>query len=58
MIFKEFQIIKDAEASDNNNETFSFVASSGTPDRLGDVVSPAGWDLKNYKNNPIISMSQ
>ncbi|MAF25758.1 hypothetical protein CL634_09330 [bacterium] len=54
MIFKEFQIIKDAKASDNNNETFSFVASSGTPDRLGDVVSPSGWDLKNYKKNPII----
>jgi HK97 family phage prohead protease/HK97 family phage major capsid protein len=30
-----------------------FVLSDETPDRLGDVVSSAGWDIKNFLRNPV-----
>jgi len=30
-----------------------FVLSDATVDRYGDVVEPAGWDLRNFKKNPI-----
>ena len=30
-----------------------FVMSDGSVDRMGDVVDPAGWDLKNFKAHPI-----
>src|SRR4051812_17691396 len=30
-----------------------FVLSDATPDRYGDVIEAAGWDLKNFKNNPV-----
>jgi len=30
-----------------------FVLSDATLDRYGDIVDPAGWDLKSFKKNPI-----
>lgn len=30
-----------------------FVLSDATVDRYGEVVEPAGWDLRNFKKNPI-----
>lgn len=30
-----------------------FVLSDATVDRYGDIVDPKGWDLKNFKKNPI-----
>lgn len=30
-----------------------FVLSDGTVDRYGDIVDAAGWDLRNFKKNPI-----
>lgn len=30
-----------------------FVLSDETPDRLGDIISASGWDLVNFKKNPI-----
>ena len=30
-----------------------FVLSDETPDRIGDVITAAGWDLENFKKNPI-----
>lgn len=30
-----------------------FVLSDGTVDRYGDIVEPDGWDLRNFKKNPI-----
>lgn len=33
---------------------FEFVASDETVDRYGDVVRVAGWELANYKRNPIV----
>lgn len=31
-----------------------FVASDETPDRVGDVIEVAGWNLTNYKANPVV----
>jgi len=31
-----------------------FVASDETPDRYGDVIRVAGWQLENYAKNPIV----
>jgi HK97 family phage prohead protease/HK97 family phage major capsid protein len=30
-----------------------FVLSDATPDRMGDVIEADGWDLSNFKKNPI-----
>ena len=30
------------------------VASDATPDRMGDVLDPAGCDLRNYYKNPVV----
>src|SRR4029077_8971120 len=30
-----------------------FILSDETPDRMGDIIESAGWDLKQFKKNPI-----
>jgi len=42
-----------AETVDGMN----FVLSDETPDRLGEVLSAKGWDLANFKRNPIALFS-
>src|SRR6516164_4133886 len=32
---------------------FDFVLSDETPDRLGDIIMAGGWDLTNFKKNPV-----
>lgn len=34
--------------------TFSFIASTGAIDRQGEVIDPAGWQLKRFMDNPVI----
>ena len=34
-------------------ELMTFVASEESEDRLGDVITVAGWDLANFKKNPV-----
>ena len=41
------------ELAKAKGEGMTFVLSDGTTDRYGDIVSPDGWDLKNFKKNPI-----
>ena len=41
---------KDGVASGDGLE---FVLSDATVDRYGDIVEPGGWDLRNFKRNPI-----
>lgn len=48
MYFTKAQIEK---AADN---TFTAIASSDVEDRQGEVVEQNGWDLKNFKKNPIL----
>lgn len=37
--------------------TFTAVASTATVDRHGEVVSPEGWNLENFKKNPVLLWS-
>lgn len=37
-------------------ERATFVASTATSDRYGDVVDQASWKLDNYKSNPVIQV--
>lgn len=34
-------------------DTFEYVLSDATPDRMGDVIEQDGWQLANFKKNPI-----
>lgn len=38
---------------EDGTRTLLFVGSDETPDRDGDIIEVNGWDLKNYKNNPV-----
>lgn len=37
----------------SNGDGLEFVLSDDTVDRYGDIVDPDGWDLRNFKKNPI-----
>ena len=50
--FGEIRAIpKDVEET----RTISFVVSDATKDRHNSILNPKGWDLKNYKKNPIVA---
>ena len=36
------------------DQTFTFVASEESDDRMGDIIRVAGWELGNFKANPVI----
>lgn len=38
---------------DENDSILRFIGSSETPDRDGDIISASGWELDNYKKNPV-----
>lgn len=44
-------IVQKTVASDGDG--MEFVLSDATVDRYGDVVDPNGWDLRNFRRNPI-----
>lgn len=39
---------------DTVNRKVPFVISTGDRDRDGDTLDPNGWDLEDYKNNPVV----
>lgn len=39
---------------DEANRVLEFIGSNELMDRDGEIVSPEGWDLINYKKNPVI----
>ena len=45
-------VAKTLEAEDSG--TFEVIISTNDVDRSGDIVDQAGWDLANYKNNPVV----
>ncbi|MFZ1429136.1 MAG: HK97 family phage prohead protease [Geminicoccaceae bacterium] len=36
---------------------FRAVASTGAPDRHGDIVEPGGWRLDSYRKNPVVLLA-
>jgi HK97 family phage prohead protease len=47
------ELIKKALASPAGDDPLVYVMSDESVDRMGDVIEAAGWDLKNFKKNPI-----
>ena len=45
-------IIRKTHA-DEGHSGLEFVLSDATPDRYGDTIQADGWDLANFKKNPI-----
>lgn len=41
------------QVGDPTNRTLEFVGSTADVDRYGDVIEVEGWDLRNYKKNPV-----
>ena len=41
------------KAEQDKDDPFLFVASSDAEDRMGDTIMQEGWDLRNFKKNPI-----
>jgi len=33
---------------------YEAVVSTGEPDRDGDIIEPSGWELENYRKNPVV----
>ena len=50
IIYKQEGALLKIEA---DSQPFLFVASEESEDRLGDVIMTAGWQLDNYKKNPV-----
>lgn len=50
-------IMKRTEPTSSTKEKVSFVASSATPDRYGDIIDQKGWILDNYKKNPVVLLN-
>jgi HK97 family phage prohead protease len=40
-------------AKQSADDPFTFILSDETPDRYNDVIQASGWQLANFKNNPI-----
>lgn len=50
-------IMKRTEPASSKKKKVSFVASSATPDRYGDIIDQKGWVLDNYKKNPVVLLN-
>lgn len=48
------QFLKGFVTIDKEAGTFTMIASTADVDRQGESIDQSGWDLTNYKNNPII----
>jgi HK97 family phage prohead protease len=47
----DFQV---RQVGNPEDRTLEFIGSTADVDRYGDVIEVAGWDLKNYKKNPVV----
>jgi HK97 family phage prohead protease len=45
------QVVKKTHVSPGHG--LEFILSDATPDRMGDVIEAEGWDLTNFKKNPV-----
>lgn len=46
--------LSTVEKADDKRVRTRFVASTATPDRMGDIVEQESWSLGNYRQNPVI----
>jgi HK97 family phage prohead protease len=45
---------RSAHIEKASGDTFTFVASDATEDRMGDIIDPKGWELSTYQANPVV----
>ncbi len=48
------KLFLEAEIKAEQDGNFEVIASSGDIDRMGDRINPEGWDLRNFKKNPVM----
>lgn len=55
-ITKQFstEVVNKGTNPDTGATLFEFIASTATEDREGDTIAAGGWELENYKRNPVI----
>ncbi len=49
-----YKVLDDCEIKKLEDRIYEFTASTSTQDRDGEVIDAQGWDLKNFKKNPVI----
>lgn len=49
-----YKILENVEVKKVGERQYEFTASTADMDRDGEVIDVAGWDLKNFKKNPVI----
>jgi len=49
-----YKILENCEVKKVGERQYEFIASTADQDRDGEVIDVAGWDLKNFKKNPVI----
>src|SRR3984957_17044246 len=50
----DFKTIEKIRKSKDENGAFDVIISTEDTDRSGEIVKQSGWELVNYKNNPIV----
>jgi HK97 family phage prohead protease len=50
-------IVKRAKSKKKQSEKVSFIASTSSPDRYGDVINQKGWITDNYRKNPVVLLN-
>jgi HK97 family phage prohead protease len=53
-LFQNTVSVEKASIDEEKGVIRGVVGSSGIIDRHGESINPEGWDLKNFKNNPVI----
>jgi len=49
-----YKILENCEVKKVGERQYEFIASTADQDRDGEVIDVSGWDLKNFKRNPVI----
>jgi len=49
-----YKVIESCEVKKIGERQYEFIASTADMDRDGEVIDVEGWDLKNFKKNPVI----
>jgi HK97 family phage prohead protease len=47
------RVLKTVASAPPNGDPLEYVMSDASVDRMGDVIDPGGWELANFKRNPI-----
>jgi HK97 family phage prohead protease len=49
-----YKILENCEVKKVGERQYEFIASTADMDRDGEIIDVNGWDLKNFKKNPVI----